>query len=65
MFGFVKQIFVSAMMFFGFNLLHSPYRGIKPPLLGSVFPHFLKCLIPPPYQQIGLPKFSLLTKIQL
>ena len=54
-------------------LLHSPERGINPlppisksslPLLGSPL-HFLKSYIPPPYRQIGHPKFSLLTEMQL
>ena len=38
-------------------------KNLIPPLLG--FPHFLKFSIPPPYQQIGHPKFSLSKQMQI
>ena len=40
-------------------------KGIStPPPISKPCPHFLKLHIPPPYHQIGHPKFSLFTEIQ-
>ena len=41
----------------------TPYFKIIPPITRITV--FLKIPIPPPYRQIGHPKFSILTKMQL